>query len=203
MTFIDEQNFRAGFQPTTAQRWSHYFAIIFGILAFTITLNLKQNIETATTTYINNEFGITALYPQNWLLEESGDDYVFQVQNVQEIGFKTTFRVNVQPIGSETTKRTLLDTLAINRSQTFAAYRILSVEPYDVLDTAPDATRAIYVYVDTNENPFIEQIPTVVTGIDILTINRGQAIVISMLSDANRFTESQRLFETFIRNLEF
>lgn len=203
MTFV-ETNIQLDTGLTTRQRWSHYFVIAFGIIAFLIAFNLRQNTLNASSIYINNETGIVASYPENWLLDESNSrEYVFRVQNIHEIGFKTTLQVSILPIGNTTTRRTTFDILSMRRAQTLSSYRTIFIGSYDLPNNDIDATSAIYTYVDTNQNPFLESTPIVVTGIDILALSRGQAIIITMLSDARKFEENQVLFDRFVSALEF
>jgi hypothetical protein len=60
-----------------------------------------------------------------------------------------------------------------------------------------------YNFVATNTNPFLEGIPVVIQGIDILTVKRGQAIVISFLSDLQTYDANYAIFQRFLGSLEF
>ncbi len=187
---------------TTRQRWSHYITVALGILAVVILINLRANIQSAASQYVNNAEGITAYYPQNWLLEESdGTDYIFRVSNLREIGFKTTFQVSVEPVNQLTTSRTIFDALSMQRAQNLTAFRRLSIEPYTG-SADFEATTANYLYVATDTNPFQQSVPVVVRGIDILTLTRDQAVIITMLSNADTFEENLVLFEQFVNRLE-
>ena len=90
----------------------------------------------------------------------------------------------------------------MNRAPTLDGYRILSREPF-ILPDESDATAMSYTFVATESNPFLESIPVVVEGLDILTIRRGQAIVITFLSDAESYDQNYAIFEQFLRNLRF
>ncbi len=151
--------------------------------------------------YVNSETGIRAFYPQHWLIDTSGD-YVFRVRNIAQIGFKTTIQVDVQPVTINTSARNLLDTLTLNRSNTLSGYRVLSSIPY-TLPGEQEATAMRYVYVASDSNPFLENIPSVVEGLDILAIRRGQAIIVTFLSDANQFDENLPIFQRFLNDLQF
>ncbi len=187
---------------TQRQRWSHYFALIFGAIAFVIGVNLRDSILNATTLYTNSQAGITAEYPQNWLIDESPPEYIFRVRDPSQTGFKTTYQVAVSPVSGSTSARNLLDALSMNRAPTLDGYRILSREPFTLPDEST-ATAMSYTFVATETNPFLESIPVVVEGLDILTITRGQAIVITFLSDAANYEQNYAQFEQFLRNLRF
>lgn len=186
---------------TRRQRWGNYLALIFGVAAFFIGANLRDSKLFATTLYTNNRAGISANYPENWLIDSDGD-YIFRVRDASTIGFKTTFQVAVSPIGVDTTTRNLFDTLNLQRSQ-LAAYDVLASNfPYP-LPNEQEGTAMTYTYVETTANPFLESVPVVVEGLDVLTISRGQAIVITFLADARSYERDAALFERFVQSLEF
>jgi len=185
---------------TFRQRWSHYLVLIFGLVGFVIAINLRDGSLYAATLYVNAQAGISAEYPQNWLIDEAGN-YIFRVRDVSHAGFNTTIQVTARPVSSITTTRNVLDALTLERSQTLG-YTVLSEETYIL----PDETTGIamsYTFVATNPNPFLQGIPIVVEGQDILTIKRGQAIIISFLSDATTFEENLAILARFMNSLEF
>lgn len=186
---------------TQRQRWSHYFVFIYALLAIFIGINLRDASLNATVLYVNSQVGIRAYYPQRWLIDTSGS-YVFRVQDITQLGFKTSIQVSVQPVTINTSARNLLDTLTLSRSQTLSRYRVLSRQPY-ILPDEQEATAMRYVYVAGSEDPFLESIPTVVEGLDILTIRRGQAIIVTFLSDAQTFDDNLPTFQRFLDDLEF
>lgn len=183
------------------ERWSHYFVFIYALIALIIGFQLRSSTLEATVLYTNPQAGIRALYPQRWLIDNAGD-YVFRVRDVTQIGFKTTMQVDVQPVSINTSARNLLDTLSLNRMQTLSRYSVLENVPY-MLPNDQEATAMRYVYVEGSDNPFLESLPTVVEGIDILAIRRGQAIIITFLSDSRTFDQNFPVFERFLDDLEF
>jgi hypothetical protein len=70
----------------------------------------------------------------------------------------------------------------------------------------PDETEARameYTFVDSGNNPFLESVPIVIRGLDVLTIRRGQAIIITFLSESNKYNQNYAVFDRFIGSLEF
>jgi hypothetical protein len=185
---------------TFRQRWSHYLVLIFGLVGFVVAINLRDGSLNATTLYVNAQAGISAEYPQNWLLDEAGD-YIFRVRDISHVGFNTTLQVASRPVSSITTTRNVLDALILGRSQTLG-YTVLSEEPYILPDESTGITMS-YTFVVSDPNPFLQGIPIVVEGQDILTIKRGQAIIISFLSDATTFEENLSILTRFMNTLEF
>lgn len=185
---------------TFRQRWSHYLVLTFGLVGFVIAVNLRDGSLYATTLYINAQAGIRAEYPQNWMLDEAGA-YIFRVRDVSHAGFNTTIQVAARPVSSITTTRNVLDALTLERSQRLG-YTVLSEETYVFPDESTGVAMS-YTFVAADPNPFLQGIPVVVEGLDILTIKRGQAIIISFLSDSTTFEDNREILTRFIRTLEF
>ncbi len=187
---------------TFRQRWSHYFALIFTVIGFGIGLNLRESTLSAVTTYANPQAGIVAAYPRGWLLDESSADYIFRVRDMTANGFSTTLQVAAQPVSAATSARNIFDSLTLSRAQVLAAYNVISEDIFQLPD-GTDTSSMTYSYVNTQVNPFLQNIPVVVQGIDILVIARGQAIIISFLEESSRFAENLIVLERFLRRLEF
>ncbi len=183
------------------QRWSHYFVMIFGIAGFLIGINLRDSALSATSLYVNTQAGISAQYPQNWLIDEAGD-YIFRVRNASNVGYATTIQVATRPVSASTSPRSILDSLSLNRAQTLAEYNVLAETDYLLPDDIP-ATSMLYAFAISSPNPFLQSVPVVVQGQDILTIQRGQAIIITFLSEANTYEQNLPIFNQFITTLGF
>lgn len=187
------------------QRWSHYLALIFGVAGFVIGVNLRDIALYSTTLYVNAQAGIRAEYPQNWLLDEEGQqrgDYIFRVRNTTERGFNTTIQVAALPVSANSTPTNILNALTLDRAQTLAAYTVLDERPYP-LPNEVEGMAMTYTYVKTDPNPFLQGVPVVIEGMDILAITRGQAVIVTFLSDANTYEEKLPILEAFVNSLEF
>lgn len=200
MAVIEIRETREG--TTQRQRYSHYFAVAFGIIGFIIGLNLRDSTLSATTQFADSRAGIRAFYPQNWLLDTSGEDYVFQVQDMSQPGFKTLIQVSMRPVSPDTTTRIVLEQLSLGRFQTLARYTVLSVDNF-TLEDQPPGTRMDYAFAAGDIDPFLESVPMVVRAVDVLTIKRGQAIIITFQSDSSTYEENLPLFEQFLADMEF
>jgi hypothetical protein len=183
------------------QRWSHYLAILVGLVGLFIGVNLRDIALYSTTLYNNTQAGIRAEYPQNWLLDEEGD-YIFRVRNTTEPGFNTTIQVAALPVSTGSSPTNILNALTLDRAQTLSAYTVLDERPYP-LPNEVEGTAMSYIFVETDPNPFLQGVPVVVEGLDILTIARGQAIIITFLTDADTYAENLPILEQFMSTLEF
>ncbi|GAB1422373.1 hypothetical protein MASR2M15_26030 [Anaerolineales bacterium] len=183
------------------QRWANYFVIIAILGAVFVSLILKNNLLGATTRYENTQAGISTQYPQSWLLDTDGD-YVFRVRDTGYLGFQTLIQVSIQTVGTDASQRNLLDNLSLRRSQTLSNYTVLDTGPYDMPDES-DAIFMSYSYVENQSSPFLKGIPIVVVGLDILTINRGQAIIITYRADEKSYQAQFPRFLYMLRTLEY
>ncbi len=182
------------------QRYSHYFVIVYAVVMVIISLNLRDSILYATVPYENTQAGIRVFYPQNWLLDTDGD-YVFRVRDMGQPDFKTTIQVQIIPISSESAVRNLLDNLAFTRFQVYAAYRQFP-RPEITLTDGTTASAVDYTFVFNNTDPFLESLPSVVVGQDVIVLQRGQAVVISYQASADRYDEFYPIFQNFLAEMQ-
>lgn len=186
---------------TQRQRWSHYFVFIYAAFAVLVGINLRDTALNATTLYTSPEAGIRAQYPRNWLIDTQGE-YVFRVRDMARTGFKTTLQVNIIPVTVNTAARNVLDNLILTRQQTLAAFSVLARESF----TLPDgtiATSMTYTFVSRDEDPFLQGVPTVVEGIDVLIVEGGQVLVVTFLADVDEFIDLLPVFERFLNALSY
>ncbi|MBL8163543.1 MAG: hypothetical protein JNJ61_16280 [Anaerolineae bacterium] len=184
------------------QRASHVIALAFAVFALVIGYNLRNTGLFSTTRYENVEAGIRAEYPRNWLFDNQGD-YVFRVRNMTRVGFKTTIQVELRPVGAAGSTRSILDAISLERFQSLAAYQVINVDASTPLADDIESVTMAYTYADTDRDPFLQSIPTVVRGVDILAVRGGQVVIITFLADATTFESDYAFFERFLSGLEF
>lgn len=186
---------------TLRQRWAHAFTIMLAIAMLLLGINLRNQALSAVSIFESVQDGIRAEYPQNWLLDTDGD-YVFRVRDMSPPGFKTTFQVSIVPVGRDATERNVADRLTATRIQVLTAYQVLADEAYVLPDEQP-ARSILYTYVSSDVSPFLQGIPNVVIGFDVLVIRSGQAIIITYQADRQVFEEQLPRFEQFLAELVF
>jgi hypothetical protein len=199
VTVIEIVDERAGL--TFRQRWSHYLAVAFAVVGLLIGINLRDSTINATSIYVNPQAGITGEYPLNWLLEEGSGEFIFRVRDISASGYSTTIQVSAQPVGPRTSARNMFDVISFSRGQTLAAYTEISREPFAL----PDETQTeamTYVFAESQINPYLQNIPFVIRGLDILILARGQAIIITFLSESSAYEENFPILERFLESME-
>jgi len=188
-------------QLTQRQRWSVYLTFIMLLAGLYIGYTLRESAINQTVVYANVEAGLTALYPTGWLLDEDGD-YIFRVRDMTNPGFKTVIQVQTLPVSADIVERNLLDQLTLVRSQFLIDYNVLGYSDFE-LENENTAIAMNYTFVSRDTNPFLEGISSVVIGLDVLTIQRGQALIITFRADSDIYQQELPIFNRFLDNLNF
>lgn len=186
------------------QRWAMLLTVVVFGLALLGGVIIRSSVSGATQGFADSAAGVAARYPAGWLIEHgaSGSNFVFRAENAAALSFKTTLSVAVLPIGPNATVYDIAQLLTIQRAQTLAAYRSLSTDPY-TLPNGSAATRIQYAYAAVDPDPFLSAVPVVVRAEDVIILSHSQAIIISYLSDAQRFAADEHYFTAFLRSLSY
>lgn len=188
-------------QMSPRQRWSIAFAYLLIVLGLALGVNQRDSTLNLASEYSNLEAGISAKYPARWLLEETGA-YIFRVRDMAHRGFNTVIEVSAAPVGSDTSERNILDQLTLQRAQVLTDYAVLAYDEFRLADDSP-AISMSYSFVSRDSNPFLEGVSSIVYGLDILTIRRGQALIIAFRADADIYLRELETLRWFVQNLEF
>jgi hypothetical protein len=190
-----------GQRPRRAQttlrndRYGSALAVIVTAGALVLGMLLRQSQLSSTIPFVDRTAGIQTRYPAEWLLDTEGD-YVMRVSDPAARPFKTTYQIQVVPSGPQTSVRNVLDNLTLQRSSELAAYRVLSVQ-----EVSGQVTRMDFAFVDTDPNPFLERLPVVVLGTDLVVLEGDRAIVITLLASENSYSREVPRFERFFAAL--
>ncbi|MCY3866784.1 MAG: hypothetical protein OXG68_15205 [Chloroflexi bacterium] len=188
-------------QITPRQRWSIAITYFLLVAGFALGVNQRESTLNLASDYSNLEAGISAKYPARWLLEETGS-FIFRVRDMARRGFNTVIEVSAAPVGRDTSERNIFDLLTLRRSQVLTDYAVLGYDNYLLADDTL-AVSMSYSFVARDSSPFLEGVSSIVNGLDILTIRRGQALVISFRADAEIYQRELETLRWFIQHLEF
>ncbi|MCY4064537.1 MAG: hypothetical protein OXG53_19395 [Chloroflexi bacterium] len=188
-------------QITARQRWSIAITYILIVAGLALGFNQRESTLNLASEYNNLEAGISAKYPARWLLEETGS-FIFRVRDMAHRGFNTVIEVSAAPVGRDTSERNVFDQLTLQRSQVLTDYTVLGYDDYLLADDAL-AVSMSYSFVARDSSPFLEGVSSIVNGLDILTIRRGQALVVSFRADAEIYQRELETLRWFIQHLEF
>lgn len=190
---------RSGSRSSRNDRFGALLVLLVTAAALTLGLLLKQRTSNQVWTYVNREAGIETIYPAGWLTDERGS-YVVRVRDPKARPFKTQFLINIFPAGGQTSVRNVLDSLTLQRAADLPAYRVLNVQE---IDAGVILTEMNFAYVDADPNPYIQRLPVVVLGRDIVIIDGNRAIVITYMADEASFDENLPAFQRFLVNLRY
>lgn len=182
-------------------RLGHLLTVALIVVGMLYGLNLREGALFATQQYNNVQAGISMNYPVAWLLDTDGD-YVVRLRDMRRIGYKTTIQIALAPAGGSASNRNILDVLNISRPLRLNSYDVQAIEPYTMPDGTA-ATRMTYTFVDDEPNKFLQTVPVVVIGWDVLVRRGEQALIVTFRSDANTFESDLIIFERLLSSLEF
>lgn len=181
-------------------RFAHYFTIMYCIVAIIIGLSLRDSALYSTTEFRNNEVGVIAYYPANWLLDTSSS--ILRATDTARSGFKTVIEIQVLPFAPRMSARNVIDSLTLVRQGTLQDYRNLTTREI-TLRNQDAAVVNEYQYVYAPNDPFLQTLSTTVVGRDVLVIRRNQAILITFQTDARTLEEDLAVFDRFLDSLEY
>lgn len=185
-------------------RWADWAVIGVLVLALLLGTAVMAVAESQTVEAANAEAGLTVHYPKGWLLK-SADRLAFQAVDPAAGDFKTTYQVQLAPIGAnEPTTPTLaleLNNLSLSRAQQETAHRLFGVTAGEPLAGQP-TMEASYAYVVKGSDLFSQRMPTVVQGLDIAVAQDGRIAVFTLLASKEAFAGAEKDFRRFVESAE-
>ncbi|HSJ52898.1 MAG TPA: hypothetical protein VLC52_04055, partial [Anaerolineae bacterium] len=64
------------------------------------------------------------------------------------------------------------------------------------------SVEATYVYVAQSQDPFLQQLPAVMLGLDVAVVKGGQVAVLSLVAPEESFATARRSFRKFVDSAE-
>jgi hypothetical protein len=185
------------------QRWASYLTIAMLMLSLLIGNLIRQRVVNATSFYQNATNGISARYPASWLLTEAdlNENVVFRVEDSAAYPFKTLMQVSQRISGPDERATDVRDRLNISRASQFFAYRALDATAITLPDGSP-ALKMNYAFVQNESNPFLQSVPIVVRGTDVIVIQNRQVLIVSFRSEAETYDQNYHYFDAFLRSLQ-
>ncbi|MBN1679965.1 MAG: hypothetical protein JW966_06705 [Anaerolineae bacterium] len=186
---------------TFTQRWNSYLALVMAGVVLFLGISMRSSSLNAAQVFENQEAGIRAQVPLNWLIDSKSDEYVIRAEDPNALPFKTLLQVSTLTVGPDAAPRNVLDILDIQRASQLSAYRVISRTEETLRDGTP-AIRMHYAYTQDERNPFLESLPVVVEGVDVVILRRSQALVITYREEQNSFDDNLYRFENLLQTLE-
>jgi hypothetical protein len=204
-TFLDEWDEAPADTYTLAvsrnDRIASILVVLMVALALMFGLGIRQRELGRTVSHVDREAGIEMRYPAGWLLDSADPAYTLRVSDPNARPFKTLYQITIVPASGQTTVRNVLDTLTLQRSSELSAYRVLNVGQQTL--GGQDLIRMNFVFVETDPNPFIQRLPVVVLGTDVVLIDAERAIVVTYMAEQDTFEQGLPGFERFLTSLRY
>jgi hypothetical protein len=174
--------------------------ILIAFSAMALGLLLRQRTASETWRYSNPQAGIEAAYPAGWLTDQEGT-YIVRIADPRARPYKTQYVIQIVPVAGQTSVRNILDNLTLQRSVELSAYRVFEVMEANA--GGRTVTRMEFAFVQTDANPFVERLPVVVQGLDVVILDADRAIILTLMADRESYAENVELFEEFVGSLRY
>lgn len=175
-------------------------AIVTALGMMALGMLFRNNNLNAVVEYNDDQNGIRALLPANWLLTTNNPEFIFRAEDPKARPFKTQILVSVQAVGPDATPRNVADLLSIQR-QRLTAYGEFSRTEIKLGED--DAFQIDYTYTETETNPFLEALPIVVRGVDVVVLRGNQAVIFTFRDASFTFDANYYHFERFLASVEY
>jgi len=191
---------------TRRDRWSDWAVIALLVVALLLGWAVMAAARGQRATLADPAAGLTVEYPQDWLVQSS-EDVAFRAVDPHSGAWPITYEVRLAPIdaGAPLTPALtmLLNNASLTRAQQSTAYQLLDLGPGAPMGIDGQPTmEATYVLVAQGDDPFVQQIPAVMLGLDVALARDGQAAVFSLVAPEDSFEEAERSFRSFVRSAE-
>ncbi|HEX3052986.1 MAG TPA: hypothetical protein VHP83_20175 [Aggregatilineaceae bacterium] len=186
---------------TFTQRWNTYLSLALAGLILFLGLSMRDNALNATIEFEDLEAGVRVQVPTSWLLTSGAADYVVRAEDPNALPFKTLLQVSVLPVGPDATPNNVLDVLNIQRSERLATYHEIS-RTDETLRDGSAAKRLTYAYTEFERNPFLQSLPLVVKGVDVVVLRGSQAVIITYREESSAFDDHLYRFENLLGTVQ-
>ncbi len=181
-------------------RWADWAVILVVIAALGLGLLLRESVLYNYSSFAVGEGDVSGLVPANWM-REYGDDPLLQARDPRSGAFNTKLVLRTRPLASDVDPTLALQSLALERADEVNAFRTLETDPVAVGGRA--AVQRTFTYVHTDPNPYLDRLPVVVKGVDLVMRDGGRVILVTYLASVDNFDQDYRYFRDFVESIAF
>jgi hypothetical protein len=181
-------------------RYGEILALVLAVAGIAFGLFQQQQRQSTTWLYESRQAGLSVRYPAGWIVEE-GRTSIVRMRDPKSRPYKTQYSITAIPTGSQSSARNILDSITLQRSKDLSAYRVLNIEPVTVNGNI--MTEVEFAFVESDPNPFLQRLPVVVRGVDIVVLAGNRAIIVSFMSDSNTYERNRVRFDRFVESLRY
>ncbi len=200
-------------RPVTGTRDRLADGLVWGLVLLGLALGwgLRTAVLNRTETFRDPDTGISVEYPAGWRQAGSTTPTASwpggnagRLLRVREPwgSFPTTLELRLRPLAVQEDPRLVLESLSLARGRTAVAYKPLHTDSVQVGEQV--ASRRTFTFVHTDSNPYLEQLPVVVLGSDVvLPLGDGRALVATLMAQAERFEDEQGRLHDLLDTLQY
>lgn len=189
---------------TRHDRWADWAVVGVLVVALLLGWAVKTYAESQTSTFADEDAGLTVHFPKNWL-QKADERLAFQALDPGGAEFKTTYQVRTWTIDATAnvtpTLASVLNDASLARAPGTTAFRIFDIEEGDEIDGQP-TMESTYVYVVESSDLFVQHMPVVVMGLDVAMARGDKAYVFSLLASKDDFEDAEAAFRRFAKSAE-
>lgn len=149
--------------------------------------------------------GLTVAYPADWRPSKAADG-TLRFRDLRAGGVPPTLSVRqaslARPEVAAEAVAMEADSLALTRGQNWTAYTTLSTDAQVTFRGQP-ARRVSYAYVQDGGNAFLQQVPVVMQGEDLVAYQAGRVYVFSLQAPESEFARVRRHLQTLVDSAVF
>jgi len=179
-------------------RWADFAVVVLVAVALVGGWILREAVLARATPFTAGD--VSGRYPAGWT-KETGDDPLLRVRDPRGGETGAMLELRARALAAEANPALVLDALALERAAQTTAYQTLRTEQVTVGGRA--ATSRTFTYVSVNRNPYLERLPVVMKGVDLVLESDGRAVIVTFVDRADDFDASYRYFLAFAESLEF
>jgi len=181
-------------------RWADWAVILVVVAALGLGLLLRENALYSYSSFAVGDGDISGCVPANWL-REYGDDPLLQARDPRSGAFNTKLVLRTRPLAPEMEPTLALQSLAMERADAVNAFRTLETDQVAV--GGRTAIQRTFTYVQTDPNPYLDRLPVVVKGVDVVLGDGGRVILVTYLASVDTFDRDYRYFRDFVESIAF
>lgn len=181
-------------------RWADLAVFAVVVLALLLGVWLRDAALFRTRSFSVSDAGIAGEYPAMWL-HEFGTEPLLRLRDPLGGAFDTRLELRSRPLADDVVPTLVLDALSLERAAEVEIYSTLRTE--EVLLDGVVAVQRSFVYVQVDQNPYLDRLPVTVKGVDLVLRDGGRVVVVTYLAEADMFDRYYAYFRVFVEALDF
>ena len=169
------------------------------VLALALGWAVKTSAENRTVAF--DQSGLRVRYPEGWVRVEAQPPALFHVEDRTAAGYRSSLTIEMRPAptGLKDPLAAVQQSIALDRGSRWTAFRVLRVENNASM-FGRSGTHVTFAFVETHPNPFLETVPVVMEGEDLLVANDDQVYVFTLTAAEPNFARTRAALRSLVQS---